>query len=115
MARTKPTRLVVIVGTLFLLMNGAGLGFVLSEATYRIYLYKVAAPERFVRPAKSGFAVNDKPMWRYDERFGYVYPLGEELHISGISGGRVPSCAPFKDFNRDRNVGRVVGNYATSA
>lgn len=47
------------------MVAGTALGFLLNEATYRAYHDNILAPERFVRPAANGFAVNDE---RYGRR-----------------------------------------------
>jgi lysophospholipase L1-like esterase len=113
-AKGFPARLAAIIGTCILIVAGAGMGFVLSELAYRIYLVKVAAPQRFERAVKSGYAVNDKPMWIYDEQFGYVYPKGDTIGIASISGGKVTACSSYKEFNREGNVGKIVGDYAAA-
>ena len=110
----RKSKLPVVLGTALLIALGTALGFILSEAAYRAALYGLIAPERFARATTGSFAVNDKPMWRYDERFGYVYPRGEQIHIAGVTGGRVTACSWYPKFNEEGNVGRIVGDYASA-
>jgi hypothetical protein len=93
---------------------GIVLAGVLAEVGYRIYLYTVGAPDRFARKPPQVLAVHDRPMWIYDEQFGYVYPKGERIHVSGISSGRVTDCGYIDNFNGDGNVGKSVGDYGAA-
>lgn len=94
---------------------GTLLGIAFSEAAYRAYLYEGLAHDRFVRRLPQDFAVNDRPMWIYDERFGYVYPKGGKIHVATISNGRVVSCGYWENFNGEGNVGKIVGDYKTAS
>jgi hypothetical protein len=100
--------------TLGLVLLGITMALVLSEAAYRVRLYFVGQPHRFVRGAANGFSVIDRPMWIYDEQFGYVYPKGERIHFTHITKGRVVACSFWTGFNEQGNIGVVEGDYATA-
>ncbi len=109
--RGKP---VLVLATLVLVLFGILTGAALTEGLYRAYLYRTARA-RFVRRVPGSLAVYDRPFWVYDERFGYVYPAGEKVHVTSISDGRVVSCGYWTDFNAEGNIGKIVGDYATAA
>ncbi len=93
---------------------GITIGLVLCEAAYRVRLYMVAPPDRFVPRLGNGFSVIDRPMWIYDEQFGYVYPKGERIHFTHITKGRVVACSFWSGFNEQGNVGKIEGDYRTA-
>src|SRR3990172_825440 len=115
MQRESENKPALIIATLALVLLGAVVGIALSEAAYRVLLYTVVASDRFVRKAPQGFAVNDRPQWIYNERFGYVYPMGYKIHVASVSNGRVTECSFWEGFNEQGNVGRIVGDYKAAS
>ncbi len=86
-----------------LLVVGCLLGFVLSEMTYRAYLY--------LRDRKSYFSVYNVSHWEFDDRFGYVYPPERAIDYTGVKDGRVVECHRLRVINRYGNIGPVMGSY----
>jgi lysophospholipase L1-like esterase len=109
MSEDRQPRLIIF--TIFLVALGVFTGIFIAEITYRVYLYAVDAPSRFVRPTRGLVQVYGKPFWIYDEEFGYVYPKGEIIHNSMLENGKVVACWSWEDFNKYGNIGPVEGNY----
>jgi hypothetical protein len=102
---------VIVVGSLLLVLLGAVVGFVLSEAAYRIYL-RVADARMFQpRDAEKNIAAYDVSHWEFDRRFGYVYPPGRIIAQTNIADGRVTSCDRLDVINKYGNIGKIVGDY----
>jgi hypothetical protein len=109
MLTSRQSRIVALNALLVLFSLVAGL--IIAEVAYRVYLYTVEAPGRFVRPMPGPISVYGEPFWVYDEGFGYVYPKGETIHNSIIDGGKVVECTVWKDFNKYGNIGPINGEY----
>lgn len=97
---------VIVVGSLLLVLLGAVVGFVLSEAAYRIYLRVTYA---------RNIAAYDVSHWEFDRRFGYVYPPGRIIAQTNIADGRVTSCQRLNVINKYGNIGKIVGDYHEAA
>ena len=104
-------RLRAVAAGSLLVMLGCLVGFVLSEAGFRSFLY-VKYPGMFRRsPPDQRFAAYDVSHWEFDERFGYVYPPGRVIHQTNVQDGRVTSCQRLDVINKYGNIGPVVGDY----
>jgi hypothetical protein len=102
---------VVAVGSVLLVLLACLVGFGLSEAGFRSYLY-LAYPRIFHPPnAHKQFSAYDLSHWDFDERFGYVYPPGRVIHQTNVQDERVTSCQRLDVINKYGNIGPVVGDY----
>lgn len=108
-ARPYSNKLTFVINTSLSLL-GAFLGFCISEATYRIYLYRTE-PYQF-KGDRNVWYLHSSPV-RFSEEFGFEYVPGE--HDGGaIYNGRVIACwSPMEEWliNDQGNTGRIKGTY----
>jgi len=94
--------LLVVVGCIF--------GFLLTEGTYRLYLYQTQ-PSRFLGDRNLWY-FQDSP-FRYSEEFGFEYIPGK--YVGGaVYEGKVTQCwDPMLPWviNERGNMGRIKGSY----
>ena len=102
-------RRAVAVGSGLLVLLGCLVGFGLSEAGFRSYLY-LSYPQMFHRRDQH-IAAYDVSHWEFDERFGYVYPPERVIHQTNVQDGRVSSCQRLDVINKYGNIGPIVGDY----
>ena len=88
-------------------------GALLLEAAYRAGLY-LKYPERFAAFRLDSFTIFDRPMWRYDSRFGYDYVPSVVVDASEISNGQVVGCSTSTPVNAQGNIGPAVPDYDTA-
>ena len=111
------SRRVVVVGTLALIVVGTLLSAGLAEIAYRGRLYR-GSPDAFRSAAADAplpfFGVYDKSLWEFDQRFGYVYPPGRTVHLTGFNGSKVVGCRQLPAINAQGNIGDIKGDYASA-
>lgn len=102
---------VPIVALTMMSVVSSAIGFVLSEAAFRIFLRK-NAPERFETRLDTSIGVYDKSHWIYDEEAGYGYPPSRVIINAMVTPeGTITSCGKIDVINENGSIGPIVGNF----
>lgn len=90
-----------------------GIGLVLVEGGYRLYLWATTPPPAPIAvegPAPT-YSFYNRSHWEFDREFGYRYPPGRRLLHGSVTDGRLSTCDEIDTINARGNIGPIRGDY----